>query len=162
MALGIDIQVAGGRSGLPSVAKFRHWARAALVGRRRDAELTIRIVDAVESQALNRRYRGKDKPTNVLSFPAELPEDLGLPLLGDVVICREVVEGEAAAQGKPPDAHWAHMVIHGVLHLLGYDHQTDEEASSMEALEAGIMADLGWPDPYRESVAAAGPARNDG
>ncbi len=162
MALGIDIQVAGGRSGLPSVAKLRHWARAALVGRRRDAELTIRIVDAVESQALNRRFRGKDKPTNVLSFPAELPEDLGLPLLGDVVICREVVEGEAAAQGKPPDAHWAHMVIHGVLHLLGYDHQTDEEASSMEALEAGIMADLGWPDPYRESAAAAGPARNDG
>ena len=162
MSLGIDVQVAGGRSGLPGVAKFRHWARAALLGRRRDAELTIRIVDAAESQALNRRYRGKDKPTNVLSFPAELPEDLGLPLLGDVVICREVVEGEAAAQGKAPDAHWAHMVIHGVLHLLGYDHETDEEACAMEALETGIMAELGWPDPYGESAGAAGPVRNDG
>ena len=162
MALGIDIQVAGGRSGLPSVAKFRHWARAALVGRRRDAELTIRIVDAVESQALNRRYRDKDKPTNVLSFPAELPAELGLPLLGDVVICREVVEDEAAAQHKPLEAHWAHMVIHGVLHLLGYDHQIEEEASAMEALEAGIMAELGWPDPYRESAGTAGLARNDG
>lgn len=162
MALGIDIQVTGSRTGLPSVAKFRHWARGALVGRRRDAELTIRIVEAAESQALNRRYRRRDRPTNVLSFPAELPEELGLPLLGDVVICREVVEAEAAEQGKPVDAHWAHMVVHGVLHLLGYDHESGDDALKMEALETGIMAELGWSDPYGESAGTAAPAGNDG
>ena len=154
MSLGVDVQVTGSRGGLPPVAKFRHWARAALLGRRRDAELTLRIVEPAESQALNRLYRGKDKPTNVLSFPAELPEELGLPLLGDVVICRDVVETEAREQGKPVEAHWAHMVVHGVLHLLGYDHQSDEQADEMEALEAGIMAELGWPDPYREAGGA--------
>lgn len=150
MTLRIDVQVAGSRSGLPEVARLRHWARSALAGQRRDAELSIRIVDAAESQALNRRYRGKDKPTNVLAFPAELPPELALPLLGDLVICREVVEAEAAAQAKPRDAHWAHMVVHGTLHLVGYDHETAEEAAAMEALEAEILADLGWPNPYGE------------
>lgn len=150
MALKIDVQVAGSRSGLPAVAKLRHWARSALAGRRQDAELAIRIVDAAESRALNRRYRGKDRPTNVLAFPAELPAELALPLLGDLVICREVVEAEAAAQAKPLDAHWAHMVIHGALHLIGYDHKTPAEAEAMEALEAEVLAELGWPDPYRE------------
>ncbi len=148
MTLRIDVQVGGTRTGLPGVAKLRHWARAALAGRRRDAELSIRIVDAAESQALNRRYRGKDRPTNVLAFPAELPADLGLPLLGDLVICREVVEAEAAEQAKPPDAHWAHMVIHGTLHLVGYDHETDEQAAAMESVEAELLAELGWPNPY--------------
>ncbi len=162
MPLRIDIQAGTGRSGVPPVAKLRHWARSALAGRRRDAELTIRIVDAAESQALNRRYRDKDRPTNVLSFPAELPADLGLPLLGDVVICKEVVESEARAQDKPAEAHWAHMVIHGVLHLLGYDHDTDEQALEMESLEAGILAELGWPDPYRETSGPGLPAGNDG
>jgi probable rRNA maturation factor len=150
MSLRIDVQVAGSRSGLPEVARLRHWARSALAGQRRDAELSIRIVDAAESQALNRRYRGKDKPTNVLAFPAELPPELALPLLGDLVICREVVEAEADAQAKPRDAHWAHMVVHGTLHLVGYDHGTAEEAAAMEALEAEILADLGWPNPYGE------------
>jgi probable rRNA maturation factor len=150
MTLRIAVQVVGSRSGLPEVARLRHWARAALAGRRRDAELAIRIVDAAESRALNRRYRGKDKPTNVLAFPAELPPELQLPLLGDLVICREVVEAEAAAQAKPLDAHWAHMVVHGTLHLVGYDHQTAGEAATMETLEAEILAELGWPNPYRE------------
>lgn len=150
MTLRIDVQVGGTRSGLPGVAKFRHWARSALAGRRREAELAIRIVDAAESRALNRRYRGKDQPTNVLAFPAELPPELELPLLGDLVICREVVEAEAAAQAKPPDAHWAHMVVHGTLHLVGYDHESDAEAATMEALEAEILGELGWPDPYQQ------------
>lgn len=150
MTLRIDVQVGVTRSGLPEVAKLRHWARAALAGRRRDAELSIRIVDAAESRALNRRYRAKDKPTNVLAFPAELPPELELPLLGDLVICREVVEAEAAAQAKPLNAHWAHMVVHGTLHLVGYDHETAGEAATMESLEAEILAALGWPDPYGE------------
>lgn len=148
MTVRIDVQVAGTRTGLPGVAKIRHWARSALAGRRRDAELSIRIVDAAESQALNRRYRGQDKPTNVLAFPAELPPELALPLLGDLVICREVVAAEAGAQGKPLDAHWAHMVVHGTLHLVGYDHGTAGEAETMETLEAEILAELGWKDPY--------------
>jgi probable rRNA maturation factor len=150
MTLRIDVQVGGTRTGLPSVAKLRHWARSALAGRRRAAELSIRIVDAAESRALNRRYRGKDRPTNVLAFPAELPPELELPLLGDLVICREVVEAEAAAQHKPLDAHWAHMVVHGTLHLVGYDHESDDEAATMEAAETEILAELGWPDPYLE------------
>ncbi|MFU8896212.1 MAG: rRNA maturation RNase YbeY [Gammaproteobacteria bacterium] len=151
MPLRIDVQVGGTRTGLPPVAKLRHWARSALAGRRRDAELSIRIVDAAESQALNRAYRGQDKPTNVLAFPADLPPELELPLLGDLVICREVVEAEAAAQAKPPEAHWAHMVVHGTLHLLGFDHESATEAAIMEALETEIIADLGWPDPYQEA-----------
>lgn len=150
MSLRIDLQVGGSRSGLPAVAKFKHWARSAISGRRSDAELSIRIVDAAESRALNRRFRGRDNPTNVLSFPAELPPELGLPLLGDLVICRDVVEAEAADQGKPAEAHWAHMVVHGTLHLLGYDHDSVSEAETMEALEAEILAELGWPDPYQE------------
>lgn len=150
MSSRIDVQVGGTRTGLPGVAKLRHWARSALAGRRGDAELSIRIVDSAESQALNRRYRGKDRPTNVLAFRAELPAELELPLLGDLVICREVVEAEAAEQAKPLDAHWAHMVIHGTLHLVGYDHDTDEQAAIMEALEADILAELGWPNPYQQ------------
>lgn len=156
MSLRIDVQVGGSRSGLPAVAKLRHWARTALAGRRATAELSLRIVDAAESQALNRQFRGKDKPTNVLSFPAELPPELGLPLLGDVVICREVVAAEAEAQGKALEAHWAHMVIHGTLHLLGFDHHADDEAAEMEALETELLAELGWPDPYKEHEAQNG------
>lgn len=150
MGVRIDVQVSSGRSGLPSVPKLRHWARTALAGRRREAEVSIRIVDAAESRALNLRYRGKDWPTNVLAFPADLPPELQVALLGDLVICKEVVEAEAREQGKPADAHWAHMVVHGVLHLIGYDHQEPEAAQAMESAEAEILAALGWPDPYRE------------
>lgn len=141
----------------PDAAQLRAWAQLAVTEVRGEApeqtigELVIRLVDPAESQSLNAGYRGKDKPTNVLSFPAaklpfELPE-LPQPL-GDLVICAEVVNTEAAEQGKTPQAHWAHMVIHGCLHLLGYDHLSDEDADVMEAAERRLLATLNFPDPY--------------
>lgn len=132
----------------PDEAAFAGWAAAALAGRRDAAELAIRVVDSAESAALNERYRGKAGPTNVLSFPADIPPELDLPLLGDLVLCEPVVLAEAVAQGKPPVAHWAHLTVHGTLHLLGFDHQTDAEAAVMESLETQILATLGYPDPY--------------
>ena len=110
--------------------------------------MTIRLVDSEESHQLNLEYRGKDKPTNVLSFPFEAPPSVELDLLGDLVICKQVVESESNQQDKPLVAHWAHMVVHGSLHLLGYDHIEDDEAEEMEALESQIMQQLGFDDPY--------------
>ena len=140
------------RAGLPASASFRRWVAAALHGakRRKPAELAIRIVDADEGRALNRDYRGKDYATNVLSFEAELPPDLKLPLIGDMVICAPVVAREAAEQGKRERDHWAHLTVHGTLHLLGYDHLVEAEAVAMEALETRILARLGIADPYRD------------
>ncbi|EEQ12819.1 metalloprotease [Yersinia frederiksenii ATCC 33641] len=112
------------------------------------AEVTIRLVDEAESHELNLTYRGKDKSTNVLSFPFEAPPEIELPLLGDLIICRQVVEQEAVEQDKALLAHWAHMVVHGSLHLLGYDHIVDDEAEEMESIETEIMQNLGYPDPY--------------
>lgn len=139
------------RTGLPAAVSFRRWVDAALKGakHRKAAELAIRLVDVKEGRALNRDYRGKDYATNVLSFPADMPPELKLPQLGDLVICAPVVLQEAAEQGKRPAAHWAHMTIHGVLHLLGYDHLEDSEAEAMEALETRILAGLGIADPYQ-------------
>jgi probable rRNA maturation factor len=137
-----------GRRGLPASTSFRRWVDAALIGKRRSAELAIRLVDAAEGQQLNRDYRGKDTATNVLSFAAELPVGVPLPLLGDLVLCAPVVAKEAAEQGKPIAAHYAHLTVHGVLHLLGMDHQHDAEASAMEAEEARILATLGICNPY--------------
>jgi len=138
------------RAGLPSAVSFRRWVEAALRGakRRKPAELAIRIVDIDEGRALNRDYRGKDYATNVLSFPAELPPGVVLPLIGDLAICAPVVLREATEQGKAARDHWAHLTIHGVLHLLGYDHIEDSEAQTMEALETRILAGLGIADPY--------------
>jgi probable rRNA maturation factor len=138
------------RAGLPSPVSFRRWVEAALHGakRRKPAELSIRIVDADEGRALNRDYRGKDYATNVLSFPAELPPGVALPLIGDLAICAPVVLREAAEQGKLASNHWAHLTVHGVLHLLGYDHIEDSEAEAMEALETRILVGLGIADPY--------------
>jgi len=138
------------RAGLPAPASFRRWVEAALRGakRRKPAELSIRIVDAAEGRTLNRDYRGKDYATNVLSFPAELPPGVVLPLIGDLAICAPVVLREAAEQGKLPRDHWAHLTVHGVLHLLGYDHIVETEAEAMEALETCILAGLGIADPY--------------
>jgi probable rRNA maturation factor len=138
------------RKGLPSALSFRRWVEAALAGakRRKPAELAIRIVGTREGRRLNRDYREKDYATNVLSFPIDLPPGVSLPLIGDLAICAPVVAREAAEQGKPSNHHWAHMTVHGVLHLLGYDHIEDAEAEAMEALEARILTKLGISDPY--------------
>ncbi|MDE1188399.1 MAG: rRNA maturation RNase YbeY [Pantoea sp.] len=145
----LDLQLACAESqGLPDEAAFQRWLEAAVTPFQPESEVTIRLVDEAESHELNLTYRGKDKPTNVLSFPFEAPPGIELPLLGDLIICRQVVEAEAAEQGKTVEAHWAHMVVHGTLHLLGYDHIEDDEAEEMEALETEIMLALGYPDPY--------------
>ena len=148
--LQLDVSVSYGlpRAGLPAAVSFRRWAAAAAQGRIRRADLAIRLVDAREGRALNRHYRGKDYATNVLSFPVELPEGVNLPLLGDLVICAPVVAREAAEQGKSLAAHYAHLTIHGVLHLLGLDHEDEREAVAMERIEREILASLDLPDPY--------------
>ncbi|NII11459.1 rRNA maturation RNase YbeY [Oleiagrimonas sp. C23AA] len=139
------------RKGLPAAASFRRWVGAALAGagHEGEAELSIRLVDADEGRELNATYRGKDYATNVLSFPAELPPGVELPLLGDLAICAPVMQREAREQHKADRAHWAHLTVHGTLHLLGYDHIEEAEAEQMEALETRILAGLGIDDPYR-------------
>ncbi len=145
----LDLQIASeSQTGLPEEALFQRWLEAVLPQFQAESEVTIRIVDQAESQELNLTYRGKDKPTNVLSFPFEAPPEIELSLLGDLIICRQVVETEAVEQQKTAEEHWAHMVIHGCLHLLGYDHIEDDEAEEMEALETEILAQLGYSDPY--------------
>ena len=150
LALGYNLP----RTGLPTRPQFRKWVLAALTGagRRFDSEVAIQLVDAPEGQAMNLQYRHKDYATNVLSFPAEvpegLPEDFDFPQLGDLVICAPVVAREAAEQGKKLDDHYAHLTVHGVLHLLGFDHIEEDEAEEMEALERVILASLGIADPY--------------
>jgi len=145
----VDLQIATENiEGLPTEEQIVQWATAAVQPEGNEVEMTVRIVDEAESHELNLTYRGKDRPTNVLSFPFECPDEVELPLLGDLVICRQVVEREAAEQEKPLMAHWAHMVVHGSLHLLGYDHIEDDEAEEMESLETQIMQGLGFDDPY--------------
>ena len=142
------------RLGLPAATSFRKWVRAALDGRIREADLAIRLVDSKEGRALNRHYRGKDYATNVLSFPADigegikLPKGVTMPLLGDLVLCAPVIAREAKEQGKPLAAHYAHMTVHGALHLLGWDHEDSRDADCMEQLEREILAGIGLPDPY--------------
>jgi probable rRNA maturation factor len=146
--LQLEVQRQIDDAGLPTDHLFTDWAEAALSRQQADAELVIRIVDEAESRQLNREYRGKDRPTNVLSFPFEAPAVVPSDLLGDLVICAQVVSSEAQQQGKIVTAHWAHMVVHGVLHLLGHDHQEEQEAIEMERLEAQILMGLGFDDPY--------------
>lgn len=153
--LELDLQIACDDTALPTQAQLHEWADAALEGRREETELSVRIVDEAEGRELNRRYRGRDYATNVLSFPVEMPAGIQVPLLGDLVLCAPVVAREAAEQGKPVQAHWAHLTVHGVLHLLGHDHIEDEDAREMEALERAILARLGYPDPYRPPDGAA-------
>ncbi|KZZ36179.1 rRNA maturation RNase YbeY [Oleiphilus sp. HI0086] len=155
----IDLQEASEHPHIPTLSQLSLWVDAALKASLHDRkkheqeyELTVRIVDKEESRSLNSQYRGKDKPTNVLSFPFEAPAEIELNLLGDLVICAPVVAKEAAEQSKQEIAHWAHMVVHGTLHLQGYDHIEDDEADMMEALEVKILAELGFPDPYTEIV----------
>ena len=145
----VDLEDVSGAESVPSAAQFQRWAEAAFAGRRDTAELSIRVVDERESAGLNARYRGKDYATNVLSFPAELPPGVPLPMVGDLVICAPVVVREAREQAKPVEAHWAHLTVHGCLHLIGYDHEDDGQAAVMEPLETAILAGLGFPDPYQ-------------
>ena len=149
--LELDLQLASSAPDLPSEAQFRTWCTLALRQRTADSELTIRLVDEAEGRELNHTYRQRDYATNVLSFPADVPDELlDIPLLGDLVICVPVVVREAQEQSKSLEAHWAHLVIHGCLHLLGYDHILDAEAEEMEALERALLAELGYPDPYAD------------
>ena len=146
----IDYQLATQASQVPDIAQLEQWVTVVLEQHPQENrhEVTIRIVDADESQALNADYRGKDKPTNVLSFPFEAPPGIELPLLGDLIICQNVIAQEAQQQQKPLMQHYAHMVIHGTLHLLGYDHIEDDEAEAMEQLERLLLAKFDIPDPY--------------
>ena len=163
MTVQVDVQVAAAEAA-PGAAMIRGWAAAALAhhhddgrfqgGRRApsppqaDAELSVRLVDEAEMAQLNQKYRGRDGATNALSFPAELPPGVDAPLLGDIAACPAVIAREADAQGKTTEQHWAHVIVHGVLHLLGYDHAAADEARRMEAMEADILAGLGFPSPY--------------
>ncbi|MBA1445011.1 MAG: rRNA maturation RNase YbeY [Chromatiales bacterium] len=151
MHLEIEIQNATERVDLPTKKRFIQWVQAALVKREKAVEVVIRIVDEAESRALNRDYRGKDRPTNVLSFPFEAPPQVPSNLLGDLVICAPVVMREAEAQNKSALSHWAHMTVHGMLHLQGFDHLDENEAEIMEARERQILHELGFSDPYAES-----------
>lgn len=135
----------------PSKKQFQQWAQAALLADHHAAELTIRIVNSDESAELNQNYRGKNGPTNVLSFSYEPLPGAEIHSLGDLVLCAELVESEAKTQGKTSLAHWAHLTVHGALHLQGYDHVRLSDAKKMEKLEARILQDLGFSDPYRYS-----------
>ena len=156
MTVQVDVQNACNDDTAPEIPIVESWIGRAIdaSGHGGDTEVSVRIVDAAEIHALNSDYRGKDKPTNVLSFPAGdvagLPADMPVPL-GDVVICASVVREEAAAQGKAITDHWAHMLVHGTLHLLGFDHETETEAAEMEALETRILSEHGVADPYGAS-----------
>ncbi len=152
MSILVDLQIATDTPALPSEKQLTEWASLAANDRIEGGEITIRLVDKDESQTLNRTYRNNDKPTNVLSFPFEAPEGVDIDLLGDLVICAQVVAEEAVQQHKQPLDHWAHLVIHGMLHLLGYDHIQDDEAQAMETLETLLLAQLGIGDPYQENT----------
>jgi probable rRNA maturation factor len=151
----VDLQIASRSKPIPSKKEFSHWIALATEGLRTKTEVSIRIVDRAESQSLNQQYREKDSPTNVLSFPAEFPEGVDIAFIGDLVICAPVVSEEAEAQAKSLTAHWAHMVIHGTLHLLGYDHIEDADAEEMETIETRLLATLGYPCPYTETDSTA-------
>jgi probable rRNA maturation factor len=153
----VEVQQGSGVASVPDAGEMRCWIEAAIeagsVGDRRDCDVVVRIVDEAESRDLNRRYRNRDSATNVLAFAAgEIPLP-GLPpprrrVLGDLAICGPLVEREAAEQGKPVASHWGHLLVHGTLHLLGFDHGTEDEAAEMEQLETRIMAERGYDDPY--------------
>lgn len=147
----VSVQYAAPRRGVPSAGSLRRWADAALADR--PGDVTLRVVGSGEGRALNKRYRSRDYATNVLSFPAAPLPDGSRPIRGDLVLCAPVIAREAQEQGKPPAAHWAHMVVHGCLHLGGHDHEHDAEAAAMEDEERRILATLGYPDPYRERYA---------
>ncbi len=152
MTLQVDIQNACAEP-VPAEDDIGRWIAAALESHRQgDSEISLRLVSMAEMTELNKTWRGKQGPTNVLSFPSNLPKDLQLPLLGDIVICSAVVQDEALQQGKDLTAHWAHMTVHGTLHLLGYDHIDEAQANVMEALETNILSTLNFPCPYGDEL----------
>jgi probable rRNA maturation factor len=151
----VELQLASEELRAPAPASVRDWAcRAARAAGGADGAITVRVVTEDEMRDLNRYWRGRDYSTNVLSFPFAMPEGLPLdaidPIIGDIAICAPVVERQAGEQGKSIQAHWTHMMVHGVLHLLGHDHEQAGEAEIMEALEIAVLAELGYDDPYRE------------
>jgi len=149
MAIILDLQNESAATLIPAAEQVQQWLTAALQSDYARLEQTIRIVDEPESRTLNQQFRGKDSATNVLAFPAD-SDLLDYDCLGDLVICAPLVAAEAKAQGKTEDAHWAHLVIHGMLHLQGYDHQTAAQAARMEALEVEILDTLGYTNPYND------------
>ncbi len=162
ISIAIDNASAAGEE-VPEPARLRHWVRTALRHLNvQHAAISLRIVDETEGRELNTRYRLREsataRATNVLSFPADLPDWVDDPFLGDLVVCAPVVAREAIAQGKTLAAHWAHMLVHGTLHLLGHDHENEPEAEHMEALETEILGTLGFPPPYLEIPATRGVA----
>lgn len=144
----MDIQIASEGDDHPPPTDIEQWINTAIGSRMEHAQVCLRIVGEAEITELNNTYRHQDKATNVLSFPADLPDHIELPLLGDIVICAPVVEQEARTQGKPSGAHWAHMIIHGTLHLLGYDHIEQQDAEIMEKLEIELLASIDIDNPY--------------
>jgi len=148
MTIEVEVQRETSNSSVPSDQQFEQWAAAALQGHG-ESELVIRVVDQEESRRLNEQFAKRNKATNVLSFPAGLPPSIDLALLGDIVICAPLVEREAEQQNKSIVAHWAHLTVHGILHLLGHDHQSDQEAANMETLETSLVQSFGFPDPYQ-------------
>ena len=146
----VEIQIIFTSPEQPSEAQIQLWIDTALTDIQRDTEIVVRIVDEQESAELNETYRHKQGATNILSFPVEIPEGIDLNLLGDLVICAPVLEKEAQQQGKILDHHWAHIIIHGVLHLLGYDHLDDEQAEEMESKEIILLQKLNIPNPYEQ------------
>jgi probable rRNA maturation factor len=150
----VEVQYASDAQALPSRQDFCRWVQATLADAGSPVGVVIRVVDEPESRELNQRYRGKDQPTNVLSFPFEAPAVVASNHLGDLIVCAPVVAREAQEQHKLAMHHWAHMVVHGVLHLRGYDHQSKEEALDMETLEISILEQLGVADPYAETDVA--------
>jgi probable rRNA maturation factor len=146
----VEVQVVFTSPGQPDKRQIQLWVDAALQGYNRDAEIVVRIVDVHESAQLNKQYRHKPGPTNILSFPTDIPEGIGLNLLGDLVVCAPVLEREAIEQQKLLTHHWAHIIVHGVLHLLGYDHIEEDEAEIMENKEINILQALNISNPYLE------------
>ncbi len=149
----IDVQNPEDYSDIPNIFIINRWAKQTLSGYRDKGEITIRFVSKDESKKLNYSFRQKNKPTNVLSFPMKMPEgvDLEIPLIGDLVICRDIVVKEAKEQNKPLEAHFAHMIIHGILHLLGFDHIKAKDAKVMEPIEINLLEQLGFNNPYEIS-----------
>ena len=152
MTIELELQIASNAKTLPHPAQFRDWIGNTLDDKYDNVELTIRIVDVEEMTILNETYRKKTGPTNVLSFPSEIDESFDINLLGDIIICAPVVQKEAEEANIDLIAHWAHMVVHGTLHLLGYDHINSDDADAMEALETNILTNLGYPAPYGDKL----------